>query len=1051
MTVFKLKNFRLLLISLTFFVGFIYVQGLTSHITYASTDPCNAIYKLRIRGTVKSSNVFVQEINPDTREITYVDVRKLTPELLKGKTVVKNVPVNGALIQIHDSQKLDQYPKHTEYPGMIDGMIRLGYKNLYTKPDGTFLIEAESHCGKGGNVWREDWRGVGYEQYLSVSCADKINGEEKIAIKDVIGYILNKPLTPKDEEVNLGDIQVDCQAIPWQAFPGAKPPEMYTDFTPRSKEVYMACSGMNNVTRSGQEIYNHQPWDLDVIFKDEWSNNSLLGIIGRILDGTALGQWLRDHVPFNGRTENRTSPQTQLYPMEEHALNIDNLLGTRGATLQKPFVKIPKYYLDEAPADVPTFNGHEEKPFLVDCDTYRRCSRTLSEKANPMDNSQTCGGMWNNLAPPFGGMVRVPKGDKMVYDERLSGDVNRYQELPKNRLICAGGDGIRVWDIMPPRGFCGDINKNGVVEGLPREMPCPETFICGDVNMDGKIRAEDNEKDCSTVMMEGSEPGVYNVPSRYKYDVRYFPYSALYSFTVVNHSEAQSQTSRITDDNYESMCPRGVNNDSGYQEAEGAGETSKPLDQPCVESGPLPYSLTWYQQTETKFPCTDWTCYQKDQNTEVTTWVHNPPPAGVLGTPQFIKTNDSRAKVDQTIAKQAATVTTKRTGNFFRIGVPQDLCTCNIVENGTNTTVPELKNCNQMDAQIDEPPETIDPGNIFTPVRDEIAGDEIAGGDYHLRVDYPTINWDDHDTPSKVGGGGDWEGLDHSGGTLWTNNRYMNTHYDQSVSNTLSKMIGDLVETIECFIGSVPNNTNDRTGHCGREVRHVAKADGMTRGGLPEQVKNGQVLLNAVDPPSWQLDQIEIKTSATIDRTMTKPERIDDGNAYGFNSEDPKLTSNLVLGSQGSAYNLNYGVAKKIQRDKFMDAAGTPIFPIKVDPPAPPAVAPPVGGPPVGPPPEPPGPPGPGGPCDFTLSQSCSCGGITVSASGVWTGAVGDLMYDIKDSDGNTVCAGQAYRWGGGGVGCSGSMHGGTFTCHHVLNYNGNGCNTNVTNRVTCP
>ncbi|MBU0650053.1 hypothetical protein KKG63_02535 [Patescibacteria group bacterium] len=898
-------------------------------------------YRLTIKGTIKSSNVFMQSTDPLTGEKVFTDVRNTSAVMGQDAPYVKNVPVNGAVIQLHDSQKLDHHTSHTNSPGMVDGMLKQPYASITTKPDGTFIINAQSHCEKGGNVYRSDWRGTGYEQYLSISCADQLVGEAepRMVVKDVLGYVLDLQGTDEEIEVNLGDINVDCQAVPWKMYPGVARPTNLISFAPRSKEVFLSCSGANRITRSGLESYKYQPWDMDLIFKDTWSQGGILGDLAGLLDlvGTTLfggepenrwGDWLRTHVPFNGRTEVRTAPQTKLYSMEEHSILIDSLLGIRGGTLEDGgAVPIPKYYQEGAPAGVQTYNNYEEKPVLVNCESFKRCSNTLSEERYPLDNAQTCGGMWNNLAPPFGGVVRDGGGNVDLY---LSADIIRYQRLPKERKVCLGfgGQEVLVRDIMPLPGFCGDLNGDGVVAGeAGGEMPCPERFDCGDQDGDGVVNVAVDEIPCAAVSVESNTPGEYNAGGTYKYDIRYFPYSMLYNSDVYNLSEAQSETTRASNDSFSSYCPRGYSEDGGYQQAEDASGNTKPSVRGCIED--TTGALTFYSQTETKYPCTDWTCFKKNENLETVAYSEvNPVPATLLGTPSFINSINSREVVQRSIEQMVQTVIASEKGHFFRLGIPDDLCTCSLVEDGSNSSVPSLRDCVQTDASVlgSSPPETNDPGNLFSPVRDEIIGE----GDRHLAADFPGVNFGDPDNASKVAGGADWEGL--AQGTIAPEVKTADSdrfkHYEQETEISGS-FLDSLIEAAECVFRSEVSDpateVYDGGAVCDRELRLVAKNVGLSRGTLPDLLKNGLLLLNAIDPPAVQVDQVLIRSAGLIDRTMTKPERRADGNPWGFDTSQIS-SSSTVPGSQGSGYIYDYGVGKKIQRDKFMNLVSTPVF-----------------------------------------------------------------------------------------------------------------------------
>jgi len=880
-------------------------------------------YKLTIKGTIKSSNVFLQSTDATTNETIFTDVRAASAGTAKGIPYVKNVPVDGAFMQLHDSQKI---PGHAYNSGTIDGMLKQSYRIVTTKPGGTFIINAESHCGPTGNVYRDDWRGTGYEQYLTVSCADKVNGESsaRMIVKDVLGYLLNLQGTDKEIEVDLGDINVDCQAVPRKTYPGVSMPGGNVKIAQRSREVYLACSGTNRITRMALPGVTgiDRGWNMDLIFKDEWDRgflgfvtglanwiSSLFGNCG--VDDTACwGTWLENHTPFEGRTEGRVDIQTQLYATEEHAILIDTLLGIKETVATRPL-----YFLKGAPStyngrEIETYNGYEEKPQLVDCENFRRCSQTLSDPGYPMDNMQTCGGTAFTLGVPFGNVIKTVAGE---IDPNLSGDAVRYRELPKSRQACADKSTstdviITIADIMPPEGYCGDMDGNDRVEG--GEMPCPQYFSCGDYNGDGDT-TDAGERSCAGIMVESSTPGDYSVPSPYKYDIRYFPYNLLYNSETTNNSEAESQTNQ-TADSYNNVCPHGDlahgGDGTGYHSADNA----KPANSICEG---VKGSYAFKQQIETKFPCTDSLCFKTNENLETTDYDAKYPPSNLLATPQFPSGTDSRAIVVQSVAQVAQNVadSVDNRGNFFRIGVPDNLCSCSLVENGANADI-GLANC-LGDASLGSVPKANQPANIFDPTRDE-----KIGGDAQLTY------LDRGPGISRTAGGADWE-LQQK--LLATKGSQQDAHYEQSTKTfSFSTAVGYLMDAVSCAFGDgrVVNNPEGditRDINCGRVLRTTANNTSKTRGSLPPLVSGGLALLNAFDPPFE--DQTQIKSVSVVDSTMTKAELTTDGNPYGFNLAN--INDTEVPGSQGSGYLINKGdYGKKVQRDKFMNLVSNPIF-----------------------------------------------------------------------------------------------------------------------------
>ncbi len=894
------------------------------------TEPSCSIgpFNLTIKGTIKSSNVFLQSADPVTGDSVFEDVRLLPAGIVGDIPYVKNVPVNGAIIQLHDSQKI---PGHEYNSGTIDGMLKQSYKSVRTKPDGTFTIEAVSHCGPEGNVYRDDWRGRGYEQFLTVSCENKSIGESapRMVVVDALGYLLNTKGTGESTVASLQDLNVDCPAIPWKTYPGVSKPTGHLKIAARSKEVYLACSGTKRVAADGNPgvTYPKRKSNVDLIFKDEWSKSSAIGILRDLLgwigdtfggcgseDKGCWARWLEEHTPFRGRTEGRDDINTQLFATEEHAVLIDTLLGIRDEIAARPL-----YFLNGAPATydgrpIETYNGHEEKPQLVDCENYRRCSQALSEPDHPLDNMQTCGGTAFTLGTPYGNVIRTASGQ---IDPYLSGDAIRYLGLPRTREICVDKSGgsekiVTVADVIPLEGYCGDIDNNNQID-VPIERPCPNSFSCGDYNGDGDA-TDDGERPCSSLRMQNADnPSRYDAPSIYKYDIRYFPYSLLYNTETVNYNQAESHTNR-TVDSYDNVCPHGDANHggdgTGYDAKEGPGGVSKPADSVCEG---VNGSYTFYQQIETKFPCTDSLCYKKNEATENTN-DGRIPPVGLAATPQFPDTSDSRAYVEQTVVGVGQTITTSKKGNFYRIGIPDDLCSCSLVENGTNGDLAKpLANC-LGDASLGSVPKANEPANITDPTKDE-----ALGGDNQIRS-YVTY-------ASPIMGGYDYELAKKPRSA---DGSQQEKHYEQTTTGfSVSQAVTDMLDAVSCAFndGAVHDGNgvlidNERRINCGRVIRKTAQSTLMVRGTIPPLAKLGLALLNILDAPFT--DQLDMRSAGVVDATKTKLELKADGNSYGLDLA--KWGSNEVPGSQGSGYNIDRGVPKKKDRDDFMNSVSNPVF-----------------------------------------------------------------------------------------------------------------------------
>ncbi len=887
-------------------------------------------FNLTIKGTVKSSKVFYQTVDEMTGEPIFIDAT----EQIAGLPYVKNVPVNGAVVQLHDSVKI---PGHQFNTGTVDGMLKQAYTTVTTNPDGTFKIEAISHCGSEGNVYRDDWRGRGYEQFLTISCADKLIGEAspRMVVKDVFGFILDKKGTGDEVTLNLEDFNVDCQAVPWKTYPGVSKPSGDLKVAKASKEVFAACSGTKRIASDGNPgvTYPKRKSNTDLIFKDSWDRSFLgfLADLGNWISGLfggecgtddsgCWGDWLEAHTPFQGRTEGRDDINTQLFDLSEHAAMINLMLGIKDSV-----AKVPLYFLNGAPAtysgrEIETYNGHEEKPQLPDCGYFLRCSQTLSEPDHPLDNMQTCGGMAMMLGTPYGNIIRADDGVNI--DPYLSGDAARYSELPKTREVCVDKTGgsetvVTVADIMPPEGYCGDVIIVNNEIDVPLERPCPSHFSCGDYNGNG-TDTDPGERPCSSLKLQNANnAGRYDMPNTlYKYDIRYFPYDMLYNLETKDYAQAESHTKR-TKDSYDNVCPHGDlahgGDGQGYNASEGSGGQSKPANSICED---VPGSYTFYQQVETKTPCTGSVCYKKNEAVQKSE-DGKIPPVAILWTPQFADTSDSRAFVAQAVAGAEQTITATRKGNPYRVGVPDNLCSCSLVENGTNADLTKpLANC-LTDAALGQVPKANEPANISDPTKDQ-----VVGGDSQIA---PYVTY-----ASPVMGGYDYE-LEKK--ALATEGSSQEIHYDQSTTGfSVSKAVSDMLDTVACrkdddAVEGDPEHNPDgydfrRDITCGRVLRKTAESTLMVRGTMPPLASLGYSLLHTLNAPFT--DQVKILMAGKVNATKTKLELKEDGNKYGFDLS--KWSADEVPGSQESGDSIYRGYSKEKDISDLSNSVSTPIW-----------------------------------------------------------------------------------------------------------------------------
>jgi hypothetical protein len=1018
-------------------------------------------YSLVIKGTVKSSRVYSYNgVDLATGVGIY------TPYVYGTQTdspMVNNLPVRNAVIEVHNSYRessldtrkgAEDTMNHPYNSGLLNGMFKQSYDHVKSNPDGTFQITAVSKCS---DVFRNDWKGQGYEQFLSVSCPDVRNGVTGLYSKDNYGMILNLKSDDEGRTINYGDIVVDCDYDPEARYGTfAVNSDINSDglkYMNRNRDVYMACSGTRVLGSTSLSTAESHNWNQGVKFVDNWGEG------GKDYEDwwDIIIEWARKQlgmkIPFGDKTGARTEARVEIinndYDLSQISTNIDLFTGIKGGSAERA-----RYFLnsgDASTAGAATFNGHEEKPKIYTCEEIKRCNLSIGEEGYANDNAQTCGGSAFNLATPFGGLVK-DDAENPVWE--LSGYIPRYLSTNKERVICTiGAQEIKILDIMPPEGYCGDVDGDGIISASEEIMPCPEISTCGDYDGDG-VNVEDGERDCGTVKVQNKNLDGYENPGRYKLDVRYFPYFAMFSSTTEPLADAETRRTYTQSDSYHSMCVRGYAPEEKYIPISvgDPGGKSRPMNvSECADYGKG--SSTFYTQEQVKYPGfkDNQTNYSTTVNLASTGLNNYQLPFMAVGTPQFITSADSGESVERAVAGMKATISATTRGNFYRIGMPDNLCSCSMVE---TTGASGLGKCQSEkgDQLLDAAPSPEEPSNRMTVGRDEGPN----SGAYREWSD-PIYN--PLQLASQVAGGADWtwDNL-FDGNSYWRHGANKDDpadtgkHYDESIVSVLG-VLQDIQEFMNCNRSeswpikfTCPDTEENRADAacytpvheaavgCSRIVEHMAQNKSLTAWGLPKHDEAPLVFSESFFPPEVQMNHELSKNVSMENAVMTKGQVV----PVAEKVED-------MPGNQGSGYAINKGADYVRWNNLLQSMVSQPTFAVDDNAPSVPT---PPGGPPSNPSPP------PTGPCDFTLSMDrCDCSGMTVSASGVWGTAVGDMNMEIKLKSGAAAPVCQQYlpRWTGGAHTLSCNVPAGTYTCHHTLNYNGNGCNTNQERDITCP
>ena len=857
--------------------------------------------KLKIKGTLKSSRLFTYDpMNPD--KLIRVPEQDSKNSYARDYAITTNQKVAGAVVAVYKSQKVSDPPdlppgvKMVNFTGKKDGkIVGKAIPDFRTKADGMFEVETSVTC-------EEIWDGAkdGWKQYLVVMCPDNPDGSGvRMMLKDLYSIHLRPGVT--DAVLDLRDINVDCDVVPPSsgvlgASTSADGADVLAASTSslsapndlnyvfRNKDTFLACSGTPKLTEQLPATnYSHRTGDHRLSFGDEYSTGTTwnIPIIGGIIN--TVRQWIIDKIfndllgnvlPFRGRTEGRLSLQRVMCDMRK-------IYGTtpgffRG--VKEGFLDIPNYFSKGAPAGVDTFNNYEEKQEPFNCEMLRRSALVVGEEGYEDFNTQTSGGFFNNLGIPFGGLIKKADGS---IDPNLSGDAARYLAANKSTdpttglVVCKDDAGTEHYlgEFMPLEGYCGDLDNSGALNG--GEMPCPERFSCGDYNGNG-INVAEGEVDCASVRVQNDDLSGYGRPGYYKFDVRYFPQFALdIKYTRTLGKEDNYRIFENNDDKSD-WCGRGVYDGGWFNKNEGAGGVSRPDTRAeCHGNGET--SQAFLGQLSVRRPSTIngvsfFTTLHTLSADKDATYPHHM----VMSSPQFVDSSDSAEIVKRSVSQAVTVVKSEDVGGVSRIGSLDSLCSCSLVEDGTNSADAGLGNCFH-DAQAigDIAPDPRSPLNSYDSTQDyKLSGE---GGNYGV--------FDQNSQPNKVVADYDWgqikvSKLVEKGERIDGDKSPTDTHYEQRVASSVIEWVvrtaHNLIEIIQCGILNVggTNNTNGSLV-CGRRVNMIGKGSTWTPFKVKsDYMRNWYVVGEVLTAPFTLLPDID--SVCEEDSSYTK--------AYEFNS-----------------------------------------------------------------------------------------------------------------------------------------------------------------------
>ncbi|HAZ29246.1 TPA: hypothetical protein DCY43_00625 [candidate division WWE3 bacterium] len=821
--------------------------------------PCNPNeYNLTIKGTIKSSYDFALVKGADGKAV-YINRKDVPESDWVNYAFVNNVPINGAIAAIYPSYNFggsDKFGNSHEYsPGMKGGMLysERDVNQVRTGVDGNFELETTNTCD-------EVWQYNGWKQYLVIMCPGDTGSGVKPIVRDLYAF----PLVKKNGEVYMGDIDVPCEPDLSKYGVVSVPKDL--EYMVRRPDTFLACSDDKMAPMKlapSQKI----KFDYDLMFKDShggkknWPWDSLID---------ELREAIRVSIPFRGSREGFLGVQGA-------SCDIRSMFSsTTGfySGIKSDMVELPQYYFnqDNKPGTAQTYNDndYEEKIPLPLCDDLRKSNMSVVFDGDN-NNTQASGGMYNNLRAPFDGGVYDSEG-KLVQNKL--GYAARFLNTDKDMEVCKEANTAtalrhRLREIAPPVGICGDINQDGKID-KPLELPCPTDENCGDLDNNGSI--DGYEKVCMAVDVTTGDVTIYT------FDSFYFPYDVVFTGTTqpwgyefqtrVNtyndsvspsSDEERGQYRRVSFGSTDGTQPDNVdtlgkNFPQGFQESKLPGGTYNSLTKTSELSG------------------------GKDDASFY-------PASLIMASPVEYGTPDINS-VRKAIGNSASNIVYDSTTIFYKIGIPETLCSCSLIEKESKTDVNgvKLEKCIQTkerDVKIAQPlgyyNETSDP--------------DLTSLIHWLQPGYKYM------------------------GDVRPGNERDKRYYDQRMNG-----IGDILKTIvdfskefiDCNWGSeedvtvngVPTGDRRKGADCGRKLKTIAQ-NMIYMPWLPDlgRMENALISATFLDVPFTK--RPNIISTCQIDAAQTKAESPDEKQGSGLDlpfgsTADKAITDTVNLVSSPS-------------------------------------------------------------------------------------------------------------------------------------------------------
>lgn len=776
-------------------------------------------FNLDIKGTIKSSYEFAL-IKDELGNTTYVKKADLDETLWPLHTFVNNVTINGAIVAIYPSYAFkgsDPFGNTQTYtPGTKGGMLySTAVKHVVTDKDGNFELSTTNTCD-------EVWQYSGWKQYLVVMCPQNTANGVYPVVRDLYAFPLNKT----KGEIYLGDINVACDND-LSGFGVVNPPPDL-EYVVRKPDVFLACS--NNSTAPIPMTSMKVKVDNAVEFKDSYGETHPApwgDLVERVRNA------IKEKIPFNG-------PRYGFAGIQGTSCDIRSILSS--VTSFYTGIKADKvdlaqfYYGDNKPtSDAQMYpNNKDEKTILPLCDDVRKGNTSVSFDGSNL-NTQTAGGLFNNLRPPFDGVVYDSAGVRRANDY---GYAARYLVTDKEMEVCresesANATRYRLGSIAPPDGICGDINADGRLN--PTERPCPTYSNCGDIDLNGSI--DGDEKVC-----------ISGTGYTYIFDSRYFPYDALYTGETQPYTHEIQLRYNIYNDSISPSYPPGRRT-GAYSNVEG----SRPDNDPNSAKFPAEFN-------ESQLVGGTFNSVTKVNNISGGIDTGFFPASMILSTPNIFSSNINANNIRTSISSASSKVSFDSDTTFYKIGIMDRLCSCSLIEDGSGSSNGvKIENCinAKENASVEWPLGQF--GEEYDP--------HISSSLHPLKTGYKYV--------------GDARGI----------SREDFMYYNQKV-NGLFDIIGKVVdffkEALACsegdeediIVNGVPTGDKKKSATCGRTVKQITYGQ-VFAPWMPDfsSFKNALISATYLDVPF--AERPDVISTCQVDTAVTKASNAADKEGSG--------------------------------------------------------------------------------------------------------------------------------------------------------------------------